>query len=122
MLQCFCISLINHKGSFHQQVTEITGNYFYHSYYVCYILVAINQYTAGVERTDGDLWQEDSSVEVSWDSDSIGGLDDDVSIDLARYKMNDDDTPVLDSFHTVVDSQPNNGHSQFIVTQGEGDG
>ena len=33
---------------------------------------------------------------------SIGGLDEEVSIDLARYKMGHDDVPVLDSFRTVV--------------------
>ena len=36
--------------------------------------------------------------------------------------MGEDSVPELDSFHTVVDSQLNTGHSQFVVTQGEGDG
>ena len=86
------------------------------------ILVPINRYAPGVQRTEGDLWQEDSSVDISWDSGSIGGLDDEVSIDLARYKMGDDDVPVLDSFHTAVESQSNTGHSQFVITKGQGDG
>lgn len=61
-------------------------------------------------------------MDISWNPESIGGLDDEVSIDLARYKMDEDDEPVLDSFHTAVDSQLNNGHSQFVVTTGQGDG
>lgn len=89
---------------------------------LCFVLVPINRYTPGVQRTDGDAWQEDSSVGISWNPESIGGLDDEVSIDLARYKMNEDNEPALDSFHTAVDSQLNNGHSQFVITTGQGDG
>ena len=84
--------------------------------------VAINRYNPGVQRVNEDLWQEDSSVDISWHSGSIGGLDDQVSIDLARYKMGNDDVPVLDSFHTVVETQSNTGNSQFVVTTGQGDG
>lgn len=61
-------------------------------------------------------------MDISWDSGSIGGLDDQVSIDLARYKMGGDGVPVLDSFHTAVESQANTGQSQFVITQGKGDG
>ena len=86
------------------------------------VSVPINRNIPDVQREDGDLWQEDSSVDISWDSGSIGGNDDQVSIGLARYKMGEDSVPELDSFHTVVDSQLNTGHSQFVVTQGEGDG
>lgn len=86
------------------------------------ILVPINQNTPDVQRTEGDLWQEDSTVSISWDSGSIGGVDDEVSINLARYKMGDDDVPVLDSFHTAVETQSNTGHSQFVITKGQGDG
>lgn len=116
VISSFLIIIKAHK------LNQSSFSILYHSHSVSFILVPINRYTPGVQRTDGDLWQEDSSVEVSWDSASIGGLDDDVSIDLARYKMDDDDVPVLDSFHTVVDSQSNNGHSQFVVTKGQGDG
>lgn len=86
------------------------------------VSVPINQKVLGVQREDGDQWKEDSLVDISWDSGSIGGNDDPVSIDLARYKMGEDSVPELDSLHTVVDSQLNTGHSQFVVTQGEGDG
>ena len=70
----------------------------------CYLFcsVPINRYTPEVQREDGDTWQEDSTVDISWDSGSIGGLDEEVSIDLARYKMGHDDVPVLDSFRAVV--------------------
>ena len=37
-------------------------------------------------REDGDTWQVDSTMDISWDSGSIGGLDEEVSIDLARFK------------------------------------
>ena len=68
-------------------------------------------------------------MDISWDSGSIGRHDDEVSIDLARYKMGDlarykmgdDDAPVLDSFRQVVNNQLDSGHSQFTVTKGEGD-
>ena len=89
---------------------------------ISFILVPINRFTPEVQREDGDTWQEDSTVDISWDSGSIGGLDEEVSIDLARYKMGDDDVPVLDSFRQVVNNQLNSGHSQFNVTKGEGDG
>ena len=89
---------------------------------ICFVSVPINRYTPEVQREDGDTWQEDSTVDISWDSGSIGGLDEEVSIDLARYKMGDDDVPVLDSFRQVVNNQVNSGHSRFTVTKGEGDG
>ena len=41
-------------------------------------------------------------MDICWDSVSIGGLDEEVSIDLARYKMGHDDVPILDSFRAVV--------------------
>ena len=82
----------------------------------------IKKYTPKVLREDGDTWQVDSTMDISWDSGSIGGLDEEVSIDLARYKMGDDDVPVLDSFRQVVDNQLNSGHSRFTATKGEGDG
>lgn len=40
---------------------------------------------------------------ISWNLESIGGFDDEVLIDLVRYKMNEDNESVLDSFYTVVD-------------------
>jgi len=61
-------------------------------------------------------------VDISWEPGTIGSPDDEVSVDLARYIMDEDDTPVLESFHTAVDSQLNNGHSQFVVETGQGDG
>ena len=82
----------------------------------------IKKYTPKVLREDGDTWQVDSTMDISWDSGSIGGLDEEVSIDLARYKMGDDDVPVLDSFRQVVDNQLNSGHSRFTATKGDGDG
>ena len=89
---------------------------------ISFVSVPINRYTPEVQREDGDTWQEDSTVDISWDSGSIGGLDEEVSIDLARYKMGDDYVPVLDSFRQVVNNQLNSGHSRFTVTKGEGDG
>ena len=85
------------------------------------ILVPTNRYIPKVQREDGDTWQEDSTMDISWDSGSIGRHDEEVSIDLARYKMGDDDAPVLDSFRQVINNQLNSGHSQFTVTKGEGD-
>ena len=32
-------------------------------------------------------------MDISWDSVSIGGLDEEVSIDLARYEIGHDDVP-----------------------------
>ena len=60
-------------------------------------------------------------MDISWDSGSIGRHDEEVPIDLAPYKMGDDDAPVLDSFRQVVNNQLNSGHSQLTVTKGEGD-
>ena len=56
-------------------------------------------------------------MDISCDSGSIGGLDGEVSIDLARYKMGHDDVPVLDSFRQVVNNQLNSGHSRFTAIQ-----
>ena len=49
-------------------------------------------------------------MDIIWDSGGIGGLDEEVSIDLARYEMGHDDVPVLDSFREVVNNQLNSGH------------
>ena len=62
-----------------------------------------------------------TNLYISWDSGSIGRHDEEVSIDLARYKMGDDDAPLLDSFRQVVDNLLNSGHSQLTVTKGGGD-
>ena len=69
---------------------------------ISFVIVPINRYTPEVQREDGNTWQVDSTVDICWDSVSIGGLDEEVSIDLARYKMGHDDVPVLDSFRAVV--------------------
>ena len=61
-------------------------------------------------------------MDISWDSGGIGVLDEEVSIDLACYRMGHDDIPVLDSFREVVNNQLNSGHSWFTITKGEGDG
>ncbi|XP_020611647.1 protein mesh-like isoform X3 [Orbicella faveolata] len=114
------VPVLNKTGRLPIKLSIDGGNSF--DYIGVYTSVPINRYTPGVQRTDGDSWEEDSSVDISWSPESIGSLDDEVSIDLARYKMDEDDVPVLDSFHTTVDSQLNNGHSQFVVTTGQGDG
>ena len=54
---------------------------------ISFVLVPINRYTPEFQREDGYTWQVDSTV------DSIGGLDEEVSIDLARYEMGHDDVP-----------------------------
>ncbi|XP_068694477.1 uncharacterized protein [Montipora foliosa] len=114
------VPVLNKTGRLPVKLSIDGGNSF--DYNGVYTSVAINRYNPGVQRVNEDLWQEDSSVDISWDSGSIGGLDDQVSIDLARYKMGDDDVPVLDSFHTVVETQSNTGNSHFVVTTGQGDG
>lgn len=114
------IPVLNKTGRLSFKLSTDGGNSF--DYNGAYTSVPINRYTPEVQREDGDTWQEDSTVDISWDSGSIGGLDEEVSIDLARYKMGDDDVPVLDSFRQVVNNQLNSGHSQFNVTKGEGDG
>ena len=58
---------------------------------ISFVLVPINRYTPEFQREDGYMWQVDSTVDISWDSVSIGGLDEEVSIDLARYEMGHDD-------------------------------
>nr|XP_058948028.1 protein mesh-like [Pocillopora verrucosa] len=114
------IPVLNKTGRLSFKLSTDGGNSF--NYNGAYTSVPINRYTPEVQREDGDTWQEDSTVDISWDSGSIGGLDEEVSIDLARYKMGDDDVPVLDSFRQVVNNQLNSGHSRFTVTKGEGDG
>ena len=89
---------------------------------ISFVLVPINRYTPEVQREDGNTRKVDSTVDISWDSGGIGVLDEEVSIDLACYKMGHDDIPVLDSFREVVNNQLNSGHSRFTITKGEGDG
>ena len=89
---------------------------------ISFVLVPINRYTPEVQREDGNTRNVDSTVDISWDSGGIGVLDEEVSIDLACYRMGHDDIPVLDSFREVVNNQLNSGHSQFTVTKREGDG
>ncbi|RMX49920.1 hypothetical protein pdam_00017291 [Pocillopora damicornis] len=36
-----------------------------------FVQVPINRYTPEVQREDGNTWQEDSTVDISWDSGSI---------------------------------------------------
>ena len=84
------------------------------------ISVAINRYKPGVQRVNSDSWEVDSSVDIRWDSESIGGLNDQVSIELARYQMGEDDV-VLHSFRKAVETS-NTGRSQFIITTGQEDG
>ena len=89
---------------------------------ISFVLVPINRYTPEVQREDGNTRKVDSTVDISWDSGGIGVLDEEVSIDLACYKMGHDDIFVLDSFREVVNNQLSSGHSRFTITKGEGDG
>ena len=89
---------------------------------ISFVLVPINRYTPEVQREDGNIRKVDSTVDISWDSGGIGVLDEEVSIDLACYKMGHDDIPVLDSFREVVNNQLNSGHSRFTITKRKGDG
>lgn len=82
----------------------------------------MDRYTPGVQRRHGDEWEEGSLVDINWDSESIGSTSEEVTIDLARYKMGNDEDPELESFHKVVNSQLNTGQGQFVVTKGQGDG
>ncbi|XP_073243989.1 sushi domain-containing protein 2-like [Porites lutea] len=91
----------------------------------CYLsldLVPMDRYTPGVQRQYGEEWEEGSPVDINWDAESIGSTSEQVTIDLARYKMGNDEVPELESFHTVVNSQLNTGQGQFVVTKGQGDG
>ena len=60
---------------------------------ISFVQLPINRYSPEVHREDGNTWQEDSTVDISWDSISIRGLDKEVSTDLARCKMGHDDVP-----------------------------
>lgn len=62
-------------------------------------------------------------MDISWDSGSIGGLNDQVSIELAQYQMGEDDEDdvVLHSFRKAVETT-NTGRSQFVITTGQEDG
>ena len=60
---------------------------------ISFVQVPINRYTPEAQREDGNTWQVDSTVDISWDSGSMGGLDEEVSIDLARFEMGHDDVP-----------------------------
>lgn len=82
----------------------------------------MDRYTPDVQRQNADEWEEGSLVDIIWDSESIGDTSEQVSIDLARYKMGHDEVPELESFHTVVNAQLNTGQGQFVVTKGQGDG
>ena len=82
----------------------------------------MDRYTPDVQRQNADEWEEGSLVHINWDSESIGSSSEQVTIDLARYKMGHDEVPELESFHTVVNSQLNTGQGQFVVTKGQGDG
>jgi len=114
------VPLLNKTGRLPIKLSIDGGNTF--DYNGIYTSVPINRYTPVVKRTDGDLWQEGSPADLSWDSGNIGGVNDEVSIDLARYKMGEDNVPVLDSFHTAVKTQSNTGHSRIVITKGQGDG
>ena len=59
-------------------------------------------------------------MDISWDSGSIGGLNDQVSIEIARYQMGEDDV-VLHSLRKAVETS-NTGRSQFVITTGQEDG
>ena len=60
---------------------------------ISFVQLPINRYSPEVHREDGNTWQADSTVDISWDSISIRGLDKEVSTDLARCKMGHDDVP-----------------------------
>ena len=59
-------------------------------------------------------------MDISWDSGSIGDLNDQVSIELVRYQKGEDDV-VLHSFRKAAETS-NTGRSQFVITTGQEDG
>ncbi|XP_074631718.1 sushi domain-containing protein 2-like [Acropora palmata] len=112
------VPVLNKTGRLPVKLSIDGGNSFKHN--GIFTSVAINRYKLSVERVNSDSWEVNSSVDISWDSESIGGLNDQVLIELARYQIGEDDV-VLHSFRKALETS-NTGRSQFVITTGQEDG
>ncbi|XP_074609533.1 protein mesh-like isoform X5 [Acropora palmata] len=112
------VPVLNKTGRLAVKLSIDGGNSFEHN--GVFTSVAINRYKPGVQRVNSDSWEVNSSVDISWDSGSIGDLNDQVSIELVRYQKGEDDV-VLHSFRKAAETS-NTGRSQFVITTGQEDG
>ena len=67
-------------------------------------------------------WSEQSQVRITWDPAYLGGENQRVTVQLARFSMKSDRQVVFHSTFNVVAGQENDGTSQFFVPKGVGQG
>ena len=88
---------------------------------ISFFVVNINRVRPRVVRLRTATWIEQSPVEVTWDPGYLGGENQTVSIQLARFSM-DNGHVYFHSMFTLVAEQQNTGEGQIIVPKGQGQG
>ena len=68
------------------------------------------------------MWFEQSQVRITWDPAYLGGENQKVTVQLARFSMKGNGQVVFHSTFNLVAGQENDGTSQFVVLKGEGQG
>lgn len=86
------------------------------------LIVNINRFQARITRQRMYNWDEQRSVEITWDPVYLGLENTTVSIELARYSITNDGQVFLHSMYSLRENQLNNGRAAFFVPRGQGSG
>ncbi|XP_022783564.1 sushi domain-containing protein 2-like [Stylophora pistillata] len=85
-------------------------------------IVNIVKFKPRVVRHMAAMWFEQSQVRITWDPAYLGGENQKVTVQLARFSMKGNGQVVFHSTFNLVAGQENDGTSQFVVLKGEGQG
>ena len=88
---------------------------------ISFFVVNINRVSPRVVRLNTTTWIELSSVKVTWHPGHLGSENQTVTIQLARFSMNDGHV-YFHSMFPLIAEQNNTGEGQFTVPKGQGQG
>ena len=84
----------------------------------CFSPVNIAKFKPAVVRYKVKRWYEKSHICITWDPAYLGGDNQRVTVQLARFSMKSDRQVAFHSTFNVVAGQQNDGNSQFVVPNG----
>lgn len=77
--------------------------------------MGINRFKARVSGLATEKWVEQLPVNITWDPVHLGGQNQTVDIQLARFSMKNDGDVFLYSMSSIITDQLNTGEAQFTV-------
>ena len=87
-----------------------------------FLVVNIFRVRPRVTRLSKETWTEQRPVMITWDPVHLGGENQTVRIELARFSITDNEHVFFHSMLTLIADQNNTGKAQFTVLKGQGQG